>query len=132
MLPPLEEIVFTYSRSSGSGGQNVNKVNSKVTLKWNVNDSCFLNREQRQRFFYRYQNSINKKNEFTITSEKTRDRSTNQTDCLKKLEKYITSIWEPPKKRISTKVSLSSKKKRLENKKRLGDLKNSRKSVKDD
>ena len=67
---PLKEFSYTFARSSGPGGQNVNKVNSKVTLHWNVTTSPSLPEDVRARFLATYPRRINKEGLFVINSER--------------------------------------------------------------
>ena len=123
---PINEFRFSYSRSSGPGGQNVNKVNSKVTLKWAFYDSNFLNSDQKKRFESKYINYCDFAKNLIITSDVTREKLRNQEDCILRLKKFIKSIWTPPKPRIPTKTSYSSKLKRVNDKKMRADVKVSR------
>jgi ribosome-associated protein len=113
---PLKEFKFTFARSSGPGGQNVNKVNSKVTLHWDVTTSASLPEDVRSRFVAQYPRRINKEGFLVIHSERFRDQGRNVTDCTNKLRDLILTIATPPKKRRPTKPSRGSKLRRLASK----------------
>ena len=123
---PLEEFAFQYARSSGPGGQNVNKVNTKVQLRWEVTRSPSLPEAVRQRFLEKNKNRINADGEFQISSTRYRDQKRNQEDCLEKLRELLLAVLEPPKKRKKTKPTRGSKERRLKEKKQRGERKEGR------
>jgi ribosome-associated protein len=110
---PLKEFTYTFARSGGPGGQNVNKVNSKVTLHWDVTNSPSLPDDVRARFLAQYSRRINKEGLFVINSERFRDQGRNVTDCANKLRELILVVATPPKKRRPTKPTKGSKERRL-------------------
>jgi ribosome-associated protein len=114
---PLAEFEFEYMRSSGPGGQNVNKTSTKVRLRWNVVDSPSIDEGLLQRIQQNYRSRITGEGEFLVTSQKTRDRETNRADCLEKLAEMIRQVATPPKKRRPTRPTRGSKERRLQNKK---------------
>ena len=114
---PLAEFEFEYMRSSGPGGQNVNKTSTKVRLRWNVVDSPGIDEGLLQRIQQNYRSRITGEGEFLVTSQKTRDRETNRADCLEKLAEMIRQVATPPKKRRPTRPTRGSKERRLQNKK---------------
>ena len=121
-----DEIQFRFARSSGPGGQNVNKVNSKVLLRWNVEASA-LREDIKLRFREKYPQEITKAGDVVITSEQYRDQSRNKEVCLERLYSMLSSVRLPPKKRKKTKPSRSAKEKRITQKKQIGAKKASRK-----
>jgi len=123
----LKELDFKYVRSSGPGGQNVNKVNSKAVLRWHVEGSKSLKGAVRDRFMKRYRNRISEDGFVQVSSDTYRDRGRNVADCLEKLRAMILMIAKPPKKRVATKPTRAAKAKRLESKKRQGEKKRLRK-----
>ena len=124
MLPKLDsELFFTASRSSGSGGQNVNKVSTKVELHFDVMNSKLLTDEQKQLIFLKLKNHINKDGILKVTVQETRSQFENKEIALKKFHSFIAFSFQRPKKRIRTKATKSSKEKRIQQKKRKGDIK---------
>lgn len=113
---PENEFKYSFSRSSGPGGQNVNKVNSKVTLNWNINDSSQYNQKHKERFIKQYHQYIADE-KVVITSQKTRSQKLNIDDCQKRLHQMLLAVEFPPKKRTPTKPTKNSIKKRLNIKK---------------
>ena len=99
---PLSEMRLSFSRSGGPGGQNVNKVNSKVTLHWDVEHSPSLPAEVRERFVARYLPRINTQGEVVIHSQRYRDQRRNREDCLEKLRQLILAVRHPPVRRRPT------------------------------
>ena len=123
----LTEFKFSYARSPGPGGQNVNKVNSKVILRWAIHRSDALPKRVKARFVEKYSNRISKQGELIVSSHRFRDQGRNVADCLAKLREMILSVEPEPIKRKKTKISKGAKKRRLENKKRKSATKQSRK-----
>ena len=120
-LPPTirHELVFTASRSSGPGGQNVNKVNSKITLRWNIAESKIAP-ELKARLWQRFGARVTVKDEIVIQSDEFRDQSRNKEACVAKLAAMIQSALRTKKKRRPTKPKTSAKEKRLDGKKARG------------
>jgi ribosome-associated protein len=114
---PLKELSFTFSRSGGPGGQNVNKVNTKVTLHWSVANSPSLPDEVRERFLQAFPTRINNNGEVVLASQRFRDQGRNVADCTEKLRSMIAQAAVPPRKRKKTKPSRASKERRLREKK---------------
>ena len=114
---PLAEFHFTFARSSGPGGQNVNKVNTKATLRWDVSNSPSLTEAVRNRFVEQNRRRINGEGEVIMTSQRYRDQGRNVADCLAKLRDLLETATKVPKQRKRTKPTKASKRRRLENKK---------------
>ena len=115
---PLREISFQFSRSSGSGGQNVNKVNTRVTLRWIPSSSPAISGAILTRLLEKAGRKINSKKILQISSHRYRDQGRNVADCMEKLRLLVASAITPPKKRVKTKPSRASKQKRLDDKKK--------------
>ncbi len=128
----VSEFRFSYARSPGPGGQNVNKVNSKAVLRWSVKKTQSLPERVKQRFLARYASRVSKEGELVINSHRYRDQGRNVADCLHKLRELILAVATDPKIRKPKKVSKAAKKRRVEAKKRTGDKKRSRRSPKID
>ena len=124
-----DEIEYLVSRSSGPGGQNVNKVNSKVTLKWSLLNSQVLELKTIERMIQQCGNHISKDGYLLISSDQSRHQLENKFHCLTKLEQLVGAAVVRPKKRKPTKISPQANKKRLEQKKAQGDKKRDRKKV---
>ena len=125
---PLDELEFTFARSSGPGGQNVNKVNSKAVLHWNPSTSlAWPAPEIRWRFLQRHAARITNDGDVVIMSQRYRDQPKNIDDCLEKLRGMIAEILSPPKKRRPTKPTKGSQQRRLNEKKLRSETKSGRK-----
>ncbi len=120
---PLSEFRLTFARSSGPGGQNVNKVNSKVILHWPVADSSSLPPEVRRRFLARHRNRINKQGELVLHSQRHRDQQQNVSECLNLVRSLVLEVASPPKKRFATQPTRASQRRRVEDKKARGQVK---------
>jgi ribosome-associated protein len=110
---PRRELRFTFVRSSGPGGQNVNKVASKAVLRWSVAQSNAIPEEVRTRLRARAARQINDRGELVLTSQRYRDQPRNVDDCLEKLRTLVLSVARPPKKRKKTRPTRASKELRL-------------------
>ena len=117
------EISFRYSRSSGPGGQNVNKVATKVTLLFPVVDSAVLSDDQRARIMARLGSRIAKDGTLHVTSERHRTRSANQRDATKRFAELLAEALVPEKERRRTRIPSSAKRRRLESKRRRSETK---------
>ena len=126
---PLREFDFSYSRSPGPGGQNVNKLNTKVTLRWNVQESDSLSDELKRRITKNYARRINKSGELIIHSHRFRDQGRNVADALNKLRELVLAATVVKKARKKTKPSKAAVRRRLENKRRTSEKKQSRRNV---
>lgn len=121
------ELHFSYVRSSGPGGQHVNKVSTAVQLKYNVMQSD-IPEELKQRFNDRYRNRISKNGFLTITAQSFKSQKKNKDDAVSRLEKLFSDI-KIQTKRIPTKPSRGSKVKRIEEKKKRSVIKKNRMKV---
>ena len=110
---PLRELEFRFSRSSGAGGQNVNKVSTKATLRWDVAESPSLPEAVRQRFLTRYRRRITAGGELVLTSQRFRDQGRNVADCLEKLRAMLAAVAAAPRPRKRTRPTRASVERRL-------------------
>ena len=113
---PLREIRFQFVRSSGAGGQNVNKVASKAVLRWNVRESQALPEAVRARLLARNPRRITASGELVLSSQRFRDQPRNVADCLEKLHALLLEAAVVPKARRETRPTRASKTRRLEGK----------------
>jgi ribosome-associated protein len=125
------ELEFSYARSSGPGGQNVNKVNSKAVLHWYPGRSGGLPADVRQRFLEQNQSRLTAEGAIVITSDRHRDQGRNREDCLEKLAEMLRKVATPPRKRKKTKATYSSQVKRKDTKRKHGDKKRLRGPIDD-
>ncbi len=121
-----KELSFKTSRSSGAGGQNVNKVETSVTVLWKVAASEFFTDEQKDLIQDKLKNRINADGFLFLTVSENRTQLMNKNKAIEKiLEMVDKSLWIP-KKRIATKPSKAKKQKRLDTKKKLSEKKENR------
>jgi ribosome-associated protein len=125
---PESEIEFSFVRSSGPGGQNVNKVNSKAVLRWSLTQSPSLPEWMRARLLHRLGDQLTRTGEIIISSDRFRDQGKNREDCLEKLQAMLSSAAIPEKIRKATRPTFSSKRKTGEQKKRNSEKKKLRRS----
>lgn len=114
---PDEEFVWTYARSGGPGGQNVNKVASKAVLRWNLAASPSVPDEVKAKLRSAHPAHVTTEGEFLVTSQKYRDQERNREECLTKLAAMVRRAATPPKPRRPTKPTKGSKQRRLAAKK---------------
>lgn len=127
---PEDKIDFSFVRSSGAGGQNVNKVNTQACLKFHVMDADWIPREVRDRIVQNEVNRINKEGCMIINSQEYRTQTQNRKDALDKLEQIILKHYPRPKIRKMRKgISQKSKTINKENKRKLSEKKQNRKRV---
>jgi len=110
---PRREIRFSFVRSSGPGGQNVNKVASKAVLRWSVTSTASLPDHVRGRLLTQGRRQINDRGELVLTSQRYRDQAKNIDDCLGKLEKLIAAAAIAPKKRKRTRIPKGAREERF-------------------
>jgi ribosome-associated protein len=128
---PDEELSWTFVRSGGPGGQNVNKVASKAVLRWNIIASAGLPDDIKNRLQQQQRRRITVEGDILLTSQRYRDQERNRLDCLDKLTEMLRAAAVVPKARRKTKPSRGSHERRLAAKKRRSALKATRRS-KDD
>jgi ribosome-associated protein len=121
------EFVFATSRSSGPGGQNVNKVSTKVELRFNLGLTTMFTTQEKARLFIKLKNKINKDSEIILVSQSERTQLMNKVVVTEKFYDLISKALTLQKKRKSTGPTLSSRIKRLEGKRNRGNIKKLRK-----
>lgn len=115
---PENEITYTASRSGGPGGQNVNKVSSRVTLEFNLGGSTALSEEQRERIWGKLTSRISKEGMLRVISQKTRSQELNRTDALARFIELLQDALYVERPRKKTRVPRAAKVQRLEGKKK--------------
>jgi ribosome-associated protein len=126
---PEDELTFTYARSGGPGGQNVNKVSSKAVLRWRLAGSASVSPEVKERIARAERKRVTTEGELVITSQRHRDQERNREECLERLRQIVLRALAAPKVRRPTKPTKGSKRRRLEDKKRRSQTKQGRRDV---
>ena len=121
-----KELSFKTSRSSGAGGQNVNKVETAVTVLWKVDASEFFNEDQKILIQDKLKNRINAEGFLFLTVSESRTQLMNKNKAIEKIIEIVNKALIVPKKRTATKPSRAQKQKRLDGKKKLSDKKENR------
>ena len=129
---PETEFSWTFVRSGGPGGQNVNKVASKAVLRWDVHSSPSLPGEVKARLQARQRRRITVEGDFVLTSQRYRDQERNRQDCLDKLRAFVLDAAAVPKVRKKKKPSRASKERRLAEKRHRSGTKSARRRPTDD
>ena len=119
------ELQFTFIRSSGPGGQNVNKVATAVQVRFDIDQST-LPREAKERLRHIAVNKITGNGELLIEAKRFRTQEQNREDALNRLANLLQRAFEKPKTRRKTKPTAASQEKRLKQKKQKGEIKKNR------
>lgn len=119
----LPEVTFTATTGGGPGGQHVNKVSTKVTLRWSIVLSTALSEEQRELLLVKLSTKLTKEGELLISSHESRSQSENKELVIKRLEKLLKWAFTRTKPRKATKPSKAAVQKRIDSKKRLSEKK---------
>lgn len=123
------EFILQASRSSGPGGQNVNKVNSKIELRFNIQDSKALTDEQKSVILSKLATRINSEGFLVVVSQRNRSQLDNKDDAIMKTIMLIAKALQPIKPRKSTRPTKSSIEKRLTGKKIVAEKKQNRQKI---
>ena len=126
---PLRELEFRFSRSGGPGGQNVNKVNSKVTLYFNVSLSPSLNGSQRSLLSFRLASRISQQGVLQLTASEHRTQKANKDAIILRFANLLRQALVVQKTRKKTKPSRGSKERRITSKKKRAVVKQQRQKV---
>jgi ribosome-associated protein len=127
MIDFSTELYYKTSRSSGAGGQNVNKVETAVTVMWKGGESQFFFDFQKSRIYDKLINRINSEGVLQLTVTETRTQLQNKKLATEKILSLVNEALSIPKKRLKTKPSKSKIQKRLNDKKKIGEKKENRK-----
>ena len=122
----MGEVSYRTSRSSGPGGQHVNKTESRVELIWNLPDSVCLDGDQRDRLMKYFGNRLTEKGELILASEKYRSQNRNKEDVADRFLRLVAAALIPPKKRTPTRPTRASRENRIKHKKIRGEIKRNR------
>jgi ribosome-associated protein len=126
---PAGELSIAFARSGGPGGQNVNKVSSKVELRWNPTTSTALGEDDRGWLVSRLASKLTIDGTLIVTSTATRDQQKNRDDAADKLALIVRTALVRPKTRRATKPSRASKRRRVEGKRHRAQIKRERRST---
>jgi ribosome-associated protein len=129
---PGRELEWSAARSSGPGGQNVNKLSTKVELRFDLPNTTALEPAVRFRLGRIAQSYLDRDGRILLVSQLTRSQQQNLEDARDKLRQLVVRALSAPKKRKKTRPSLGAKKRRLEGKRKTAEKKQSRRSVRDD
>ena len=123
---PGSELTIGFARSGGSGGQNVNKVSSKVDLRWHPGSSSALHPDDRAWLLEKLGPRLTGEGALIVTSTLTRDQIKNREDALSKLALIVRAALIRPKRRRATKVSKGAKRRRVADKRHRSEIKRNR------
>lgn len=123
---PRDRLTIRFSRSGGPGGQNVNKVETKVEVRFRVDEADWIPERIRNRLRVVAAPRINREGELVVSSSRSRSQAQNLEDCLAKLRECLAEACKMPKRRVPTRPKRSSREKRLKQKKRRGAVKRER------
>ncbi len=129
---PRLQLQASYSRSSGPGGQNVNKVSSRVTLRWQVDDQPLLMPGWRNRVLAQYRNRITRDGELIVHSDRYRDQPRNLNDCRARLVEWLLACAAPPIIRKKTSPTMASQRRRVDDKRKKAEKKSGRRDPKNE
>ena len=121
-----DELIFKASRSAGPGGQNVNKLNTRITLFFDVANCENFTDAQKRRILYRLSSRIDKNGLIRIVSQKFRTQRANRIAAIERLQELLSDVLRTKKVRKKTKVPYAARQRRLEQKRRRSQLKQQR------
>jgi ribosome-associated protein len=126
---PLDELRFHFVRSSGPGGQHVNKASTQVELSFDVVNSPSLSDEQKARVLEKLASYIDKEGVLHLASQATRSQLQNRLDVIARFQGLIEAALRVPKKRRPTRPSAAARERRLRSKRERGQVKQSRRKI---
>jgi ribosome-associated protein len=131
LIIPEQELTITASRSSGPGGQHVNKADTRIQVRWNVQDSAVLNDNQRQLLLRALSTRISEAGDLLLACDTHRSQHRNREEALERLAALVREALIPPRPRKKTRPSRASKEKRLQDKKHQSQKKQGRGKIQD-
>jgi ribosome-associated protein len=123
---PEDELRFAASRSGGPGGQNVNKVSSRVTLTFDLKASTALSDGQKRTIMKKLATRINKDGVLRIISQRTRSQEFNRADAIERFSDLLGRALTPERPRVKTRIPAAAHERRIEEKKKRGSIKHIR------
>jgi ribosome-associated protein len=126
---PEREIAFQFVKSSGPGGQNVNKIASKAVLRWDAASSPSVSADVRDRFLQRFASRITGAGEIVIACDRHRDRERNRDECLERLRRMLAEVAIAPRLRKRTRPLRGAVERRLRDKRARAERKHERRSL---
>ena len=123
---PEDELLFSVSRSGGPGGQHVNKVSTRVTLRFDVLASPSLTERQRNRILRRLATRISREGLLRVACGRHRSQAGNRREVRERFADLVRAALLPEKRRVATRVPRTEKKRRMEEKRRRGRIKRAR------
>jgi ribosome-associated protein len=131
LVIPEAELVYTFTPSSGPGGQHANKASTRVVVTWNIERSAALTVRQKRRLQRVLSGRIDSSGTLRLTSDRYRSQHRNREDARGRLAKLVRSALEPRKSRVATRPTRASKQRRLDDKKKRSEVKRLRRSLDD-
>lgn len=126
LVIPAAEVWFKFSRSGGRGGQHVNKVSSRVELRFSVRDSSALSDVQKVRLTHTLRGRIDSEGILHLTADSSRSQWSNREDATARFVDLLREGLRPPKKRVATRPTRAAKRKRSDAKRHRSDIKSMR------
>ena len=125
---PFEEFEISFARSSGPGGQNVNKVNSKAIVRWQVQSTESLSPAVKERLLALIGSRLTRDGAFITMSDRNRDQRRNLDDCIEKIAELLKRAAEPPRERRATRPTKGSIRRKAKEKRLTSEKKQNRRS----